>query len=161
NNTIGQWKAFGYDWRKPIAEVVAGPEQKATTTESLIDTVMAMASTSKTGKVTLIAHSNGGLVTKYLVKTLADMGKSDLIDKVISVAVPYLGTPLAIPSLLYGDGNSIAGGLLLKQSVAQKLAANMPSAYSLLPSAEYFAQHLGPTIAYASGSSTPVNTSAI
>ncbi len=154
--TIGEWRAFGYDWRKPIAEVVAGRERKATTTLSLIDTVIAMASSSKTGKVTLVAHSNGGLVTKYLVKTLADMGKADLIDKVISVAVPYLGTPLAIPSLLYGDGTSIGYGLLLKQSVAQKLGANMASAYSLLPSATYFSKVLGPTIAYASGPATPI-----
>lgn len=159
DGTIGSWKAFGYDWRKPIAEVVAGREKKATTTESLLDTVMALASTSKTGKVTLIAHSNGGLVTKYLVKTLADMGKADLIDKVISVAVPYLGTPLAIPALLYGDSESFAYGILLKQSVAQKLGENMSSAYSLLPSTEYFAQGLGPTIAYASGTSSPINNS--
>lgn len=160
DGVIGQWKAFGYDWRKPIAEVVAGRERKATTTESLIDTVMAMASSSRTGKVTLVAHSNGGLVAKYLVKTLADMGKADLVDKMISVAVPYLGTPLAVPSLLYGDGMSLAGGLLLKQSVAQKLGENMASAYSLLPSATYFSKVLGPTIAYASGSSSPISDAA-
>ena len=135
--SIGEWYGYGYDWRKPIADVVTGPERKATTTESLVQTVQDMASRSKTGKVTLIAHSNGGLVAKYLVKTLADMGKSDLIDTVISVAVPYLGTPQAITALLYGDTEELAHGLIMKKSVAQELGSNMPSAYSLLPSAKF------------------------
>jgi hypothetical protein len=148
---IGEWKSFGYDWRKPVSEVVAGSEKKATTTESLIQTVTDLASRSKTGKVTLIAHSNGGLVAKYLVKALADLGKSDLIDTVISVAVPYLGTPQAIAALLYGDDQAILHGLILKQSVAQSLGQNMPSAYSLLPSAGFFTKVFTPTIAYASG----------
>jgi len=159
--TIGRWKSFGYDWRKPIPQVVDGLEKKATSTESLMETVAAMASSSKTGKVTLIAHSNGGLVAKYLVKKLADLGKAGLIDKVISVAVPYLGTPQAIASLLYGDGTSIGYGVLLKQSVAQKLAENMSSAYSLLPSAEYFKRAMSPTIAYASGAGRPVLSASV
>jgi len=51
----------------------------------------------KTGlPVWLMGHSNGGLVTKYLPKVLSDEGKTDLVDKIISVAVPYLGTPAAV-----------------------------------------------------------------
>ena len=152
--TLGEWRPFGYDWRKAIPDVVFGNEKKATTTESLVNTVLNLAKTSKTGKVTIIAHSNGGLVTKYLVKTLADMGKSGLIDSVISVAVPYLGTPQAIGGILHGDDESLAGGLLLKTSVAQELGLNMPSAYSLLPSAGYYLKNPGNTITFASSSST-------
>ncbi len=148
--TMNEWRPFGYDWRAAIGDVVTGPTRRATTTEQLIDTVISMADHSKTGKVTIVAHSNGGLVAKYLVKTLVDMGKVDIIDSVISVAVPYLGTPQAILGLLHGDNQSILGGLILKQSVAKEWGVNMPSAYSLLPSATYFARALGPTIAYAS-----------
>jgi hypothetical protein len=157
--SIGQWAPFGYDWRKPIAEVVLGKEKKATTTISLIDTVQKMASTSKTGKVTIIAHSNGGLVAKYLVKTLADMGKSDLIDSVISVAVPYLGTPEAIGGILHGDDEELAGGLLLRKDVARQLGQNMPSAYSLLPSQKYFDSLIGSNSrnAITFSSTTPTN----
>jgi pimeloyl-ACP methyl ester carboxylesterase len=155
--SIGEWKAFGYDWRKPIAEVVAGSEKKATTSESLLQTLQEMALRSKTGKVTIIAHSNGGLVAKYLVKTLADMGKSDLVDKVISVAVPYLGTPQAIASLLHGDGQSIGKGLLMSKKTAQGLGVNMPSAYSLLPSAAYFPNIAGATIVYAKDVERPIS----
>jgi hypothetical protein len=89
-------------------------------------------------------------VAKYLVKTLVDQGKDNLIDSVISVAVPYLGTPQAILGLLHGDNQSIAGGLILRKSVAKELGTNMPSTYSLIPSAAYFSKELGPTIAYAS-----------
>jgi pimeloyl-ACP methyl ester carboxylesterase len=158
--TIKEWKSFGYDWRKPIVEVVAGRERRATTTESLIETIEGLASRSKTGKVTLIAHSNGGLVAKYLVKTLVDSGKEGLIDSVISVAVPYLGTPQAILGLLHGDNQSIFGGLILRKSVAKELGINMSSAYSLIPSADYFSKVFGPTIAYASATSAPAIDSA-
>ena len=150
---MNEWSSFGYDWRKPIADVVAGPEKKATTTVSLVQTLTDMASRSKTGKVTLIAHSNGGLVAKYLTKTLADMGKDDLIDSVISVAVPYLGTPEAVGGILHGDDESLAGGWLLKQSVARQLGQNMSSAYSLLPSAKYFSA-TSPVITFASDYAT-------
>lgn len=155
--TMNRWQSFAYDWRKPIAEVVAGPEKKATTTEYLIQEMEKLASNSKTGKVTLIAHSNGGLVAKYLVKILADIGKADLIDSIISVAVPYLGTPQAIASILHGDGQSIAGGLFLSQSVARQFGDNMASAYSLLPSAAYFSKIFEPTIAFASTTVLGVN----
>ncbi len=149
---IGEWKAFGYDWRKPIGDVAAGLEKKATTTESLLQTVYGLAARSKTGKVSLIAHSNGGLVAKYLVKMLADSGKANLIDSVISVAVPYLGTPEAIAALLHGDDQAILGGLILNKATARALGANMPSAYSLLPSRKFFSTAFGPVIAFASTS---------
>jgi len=158
--TIDEWNVFGYDWRMPIVEVVAGRQKRATTTESLVEKVVDMASRSRTGKVTLIAHSNGGLVTKYLVKTLEEIGKSDLIDTVISVAVPYLGTPEAIPALLHGDNQSLVQktkGLIFSQSVMRGLGKNMASAYSLLPSREYFSKIFTPTIAFASSTMPGIN----
>ena len=158
---MNEWSSFGYDWRKPIADVVAGPEKKATTTVSLVQTVIDMAARSKTGKVTLIAHSNGGLVAKYLTKTMADMGKDNLIDSVISVAVPYLGTPEAVGGILHGDDESLAGGWLLKQSVARQLGRNMSSAYSLLPSAKYFSATLGLATTSSLGSATNSNAGSI
>ena len=151
--TVSEWRAFGYDWREPVAEVVAGSEKKATTTESLVETVADLAAGSKTGKVTIVAHSNGGLMAKDLVKTLADSGKSNLIDSVISVAVPYLGTPAAIPKMLNGYDESIAYGLIATADNMRGLGANMPSAYSLLPSRGFFssvADAFKPTIAFAS-----------
>lgn len=157
SKVINEWRPYGYDWRRPISDVVVGPERRSTTTDSLVQTVIDMASRSMTGKVTLLAHSNGGLVSKYLVKILSDIGKADLVDKVISVAVPYLGTPQAILGLLHGSDQSIAYGLMTRESVARRLGANMASAYSLLPSVGYFAQKLGPVIAFASTTVPIVN----
>jgi len=148
--TLGEWLSFGYDWRKAIPDVVLGNEKKATTTESMIDVVGHLAKNSKTGKVTIVAHSNGGLVAKYLIKTLADQGKSNLIDSVISVAVPFLGTPEAIGGILHGDDESLAGGLILKTSVARQLGSNMASAYSLLPSKGYFDKVAKPVVSSSS-----------
>ena len=147
---VKEWKAFGYDWRKPISEVVAGVEKRATTTESLVKSVTDLALRSRTGKVTLVAHSNGGLIAKYLVKVLSDLGQASLIDSVISVGVPYLGTPEAIAGLLHGDDQSIGWGLIASAATARGLGKNMASAYSLLPSAEYFKKIFSPTIAFAS-----------
>lgn len=162
NKNINEWKAFGYDWRKPITEVVAGKENLkingvATTSMNLVDLVVNMASSSKTSKLTLIAHSNGGLVSKYLIKTLADLGKEDLIDKVISVAVPYLGTPQAVLGLLHGDKQSIAKGIIMSPDIARTLGQNMSSAYSLLPSKTYFSQVFTPSISFASTSVSGLN----
>ncbi len=155
--SINEWKSFGYDWRKPITEVVAGVEKKATTTESLINTVRDLATRSRTGKATLVAHSNGGLVAEDLVKVLNERGSANLIDSVISVAVPYIGTPTAISSILHGDHQSIAGGLILKASVARELGQNMSSAYSLLPSSAYYSKVTTPSIIFASTTVSGIN----
>jgi pimeloyl-ACP methyl ester carboxylesterase len=157
---IAEWKPFGYDWRKPIDQVALGWEKKATTTVSLIDMVADIARRSKTGKVDIVAHSNGGLVARYLIKALADRGESSLVDTIISVAVPYLGTPEAIGGILHGDDESVADGLLLKTSVARDLGVNMPSAYSLVPSSAYYIRSPGSTISFVSGTPSTINDGA-
>lgn len=149
---IVEWKSFGYDWRKSISEVVAGETDNLSQNSktSLITTVEDLASRSPTGKVKIIAHSNGGLIAKYLVKILVETGKENLIDSLVSVAVPYLGTPEALIGLLHGDNQAILGGLIVKQSVMRSLAQNMSSMYSLLPSREFFSKISSPTIIFAS-----------
>lgn len=159
NKQINEWRSYGYDWRKPIDEVVAGGERKsanATSRETLIDIVNDMALRSPTGKVSIVAHSNGGLVAKALVKKLSEIGKGGLIDNVVTVATPFLGTPSAVSGLLHGDHQSLAGGLLMKSSVARQLGENMSSAYSLLPSRKYFEKVAEPIIRFYS-TSTLVN----
>ena len=145
---IKEWRSFGYDWRLPASDIVLDPAMRATTTESLIAITEALASRSKTGKVTIIAHSYGGLVAKYLIKALEDIGESDIVDKVISVAVPYIGTPQALAGLLHGDDTAIAYGVILMRSVARGLAENMPSVYLLLPSSRYFTEVKAPVISF-------------
>lgn len=139
-----EWKAFPYDWRLSPDDVVVTPQKlENNKTSSLIDTLEQLSASSKSGKVTIVAHSNGGLVAKALLKKLQDdktSGKNNLLDKVdvlILVASPQLGTPSAVPAILHGYDQRIFSGLLLDEIHARELGKNMPGAYGLLPSQKY------------------------
>src|ERR1035437_2903885 len=132
--TIANWQPYPSDMRLALTKASAG----TLSTSSVIQAIESMASSSKTGKVTIIAHSNGGLVTKLVYNQLKDKGEANLVDKIIFVAVPEVGTPQAVSSLLHGDNEEIANGFILSASTARGLGLNMPSAYSLLPDQNYF-----------------------
>ena len=142
---IADWKAVPYDWRLDLNETIKnGVKYPNGSIVKVIDQLRTEASSSKTKKVTLITHSNGGLVAKLLLYTLEQMQKDqgdtliDSIDKVVMVAVPQVGTPVAIAGLLHGDEQSLGYGITLNSQTARQLGENMPSAYALLPSAGYF-----------------------
>ena len=130
---INEWMPVPYDWRKGAYDVADS---------AMLEKVYALASTSKNGKVSIIAHSNGGLVAKALMAGLEDAGRSGLVDKSIFVAVPELGTPQAILSMLHGDNQSIAGGLILSQNTSREFSKNLPGAYGLLPSKKFFEKNI-------------------
>jgi pimeloyl-ACP methyl ester carboxylesterase len=153
--TIANWQPYPYDWRLALTKASMG----TIGTSSVIQAIESMASTSKTGKVTIIAHSNGGLVTKLLYNQLKAKGEANLVDKIIFVAVPEVGTPQALPSLLHGDGEEIASGLILSASTARGLGLNMPSAYSLLPDQNYFSFVPQAIISFASSTMAGLNFS--
>lgn len=138
DGSINSWLSYPYDWRMDVQDVVKNPTKLATTSVSMVDELEKLAKSSKTGKVTVIAHSNGGLVAKSLLKALTDQNKEDLVDRVINIAVPELGTPQAILSMLHGDGQSILAGAALSANTARKFSQNMPASYSLLPSKKFF-----------------------
>ena len=111
----------------------------------LIESLKKLASTSSTHKVIIIAHSNGGLLAKALMISLGDAETSKLIDKVIFIDVPQLGTPQAIGGLLHGFDQGIPNlpvtspnPKAISESEARSLGQNMPMAYNLLPSDQYF-----------------------
>jgi pimeloyl-ACP methyl ester carboxylesterase len=134
---ILNWLPMAYDWRLPLDKI---------TSTNFIGTITALASTSKTGQVTLVAHSNGGLVAKNLMTRLSDLGLSDLIDKMIFIAVPQIGTPQAIGALLYGFNQSIP--FIMSSGDAIALGHNMESVYNLIPSAKYFKYVFDPVIKF-------------
>ena len=153
---VATWKAAPYDWRYAIDTVVNGGTLSngkvsyagIATSSYLVNQVLALASSSPAGKVTIIAHSNGGLVAKLLVNKLKDMGKGDLVDKIVFVGVPQLGTPKAIPSILHGYEQANAHGLVTRLSTARELAKNSPGAYTLLPSESYTNKVATPTVLF-------------
>ncbi|MDP2838135.1 MAG: hypothetical protein Q8O53_02560 [Candidatus Moranbacteria bacterium] len=149
DHLINDWQAAPYDWRLTLNDILEGGEKdgdtlsylKPTTEPYIISELERLASTSKSGKVTIVAHSNGGLVAKALIRKLGDTEAARLIDKVVLVAVPQSGTPQAIGALLHGYDQGLPYDWLspiLSTKMARTLAHNMPSAYPLLPSDAYF-----------------------
>ncbi len=137
SGTISEWRARPYDWRLNTDDI-ADSVKLQNTTVSIIEEIKELAENSKNGKVTIVAHSNGGLVTKKIMSELEKQGKANLIENVILVAVPQLGTPEAIATLLHGDGQQIMGGVILNNTTAKEWVEHMPTAYNLLPSQKYF-----------------------
>ncbi len=125
---IANYQTYPYDWRMSPQDIAS---------DSLINKIEEMSLTSLNGRVTIVAHSYGGLVTKVLLKKLTEIDREHLIDKVVLVAVPETGTPAALFTPLHGENQSIAWGLVQKATTGMALAINMPSIYALLPSAAF------------------------
>ena len=148
-NKINAWEALPYDWRYDINKVVNdGVRLEDGKIINFVDEIIKSAGTSQTGKVTIVTHSNGGLVAKVLINELKKRGLESLVDNLIMVAAPELGTPSAIVGLLHGDDQDIAGGFILKKSTARTLGENMMGAYNLLPGEKYFTKVAFPVIVF-------------
>jgi len=153
-NKIADWTAAPYDWRLSLDQILNSGTQTgnnisyltATDTPYIIQQLKHLAATSRTGKVTIIAHSNGGLVAKALMAKLGATTTAQLIDKVIFVAVPQTGTPAAIGALLHGEDQSIP--FHLSAAAARSISQNMPSVYNLLPSSNYFTYVDDPVVTF-------------
>lgn len=162
-NSIGsthgdwRWEAASYDWRMSLSDLARNGRkdgeriyfEDATSTSYLLQELRALASTSPTGKVTIVAHSNGGLVAKELMQDLGPAATASLIDSVILVGVPQSGAPRAIGALLFGDGESLPGSgvlpeFLLSAANARVFGLSSPMAYHLLPSLLYMADVYDP-----------------
>lgn len=148
DGAITDWQPVAYDWRLSLNDIIAnGAEidgkifyETSTTTPYIIQTLRRLASQSQTGKVTIVAHSNGGLVTKALLQQLGDVEAQKLIDNVIFVGVPQSGAPQAIGSLLYAYKEDISffAVPIVDKKTAREFAENSPMGYHLLPSQRYF-----------------------
>lgn len=146
------WKAVAYDWRLSLPGIISGGVaqgdhvyyEESASAPYIQKQLEQLASSSPTKKVTIIAHSNGGLVAKALMEFLGDTRAAELIDKVVLVGVPQSGAPRALGALMYGDEEGIPGipnipDLIMSKVHAREFALNSPMAYHLLPSAAYFA----------------------
>lgn len=151
DGTITDWNTAPYDWRLSLDEILSNGAQfpdgrvyyagnlAATSSPYIIQELRRLAKSSKTGKVTIVAHSNGGLVAKALTEKLGSEA-SVIIDKMIFIAVPQVGTPQAVGAILHGYDQGLpfdSTPLVLTPETARTFAKNMSSAYNLLPSANY------------------------
>ncbi len=157
SSTFGlkKWEAYPYDWRYDVRDIV----QNGTPTEMsdgsirqvyLRNVLEEMASSSPTGKVTIVAHSNGGLLAKALAISLG-VDAPKYIDRIIMVGTPQWGTPSDIGAMLHGDDGTNALGIISNSGDIRAAAETMPAVYGLLPSPAYFAHISDPVVTFNTG----------
>ncbi len=151
---INDWEPVSYDWRLSLDDILESGKQdgekiyytQATSSPYIIQELRRLAASSKSGKVTIVAHSNGGLLAKRLTQVLGEEA-DDLIDKMIFVAVPQVGTPDALVIAMHGQDFG-PFGLAASKQVVRTFASTSPMLYHLLPSADYFTYVDDPVVVF-------------
>jgi pimeloyl-ACP methyl ester carboxylesterase len=150
-------ESFPYDWRYDVFDIVEnGTKVSNNLVKKPTDTIAFLAGSSPTKKVTIIAHSNGGLLAKAIMLKLEEEGRANLVDKVIFVASPHIGTPKGIAALLHGYDQKLLRGLLASDKRIRDVMKNMPGVYGLLPSESYIDSLSEPLISFDDSSSTKI-----
>lgn len=149
-----EWMPLAYDWRLRLSDVLRSTldghyvvsYEHLDHTPFIEEMLHMMSESSPTGKVSIVAHSNGGLVVKELLRKLGD-GAAAYIDRIIFVGVPQSGAPQAVAALLYGYKEGLPWWFpgIVSTATARLFAENAPMAYHLLPSEKYFSEHHGDT----------------
>lgn len=145
---ITDYAAVPYDWRLKLSDILKTKQvddkvvfdQTSSYQDSYIyQRLTDLVANSKSGKVTMVAHSNGGLVVKELLSQMEtnDDPLLSQVDNVILVGVPQSGTPESLVSLLHGSKLGPAG-VVVSQETTRALLNQSPFAYHLLPSDAYF-----------------------
>ncbi|MDT5155764.1 MAG: hypothetical protein QOH51_121 [Acidobacteriota bacterium] len=114
---------FAYDWRFSNAENVA----------QLKDYVGCIQRFYPGTKVDVLTHSMGGLLARrYIIVNPTDHA----VDRLITVAAPWLGAPKAINVMETGEYDGL--NRIMRKSTLKSLSEFFPSAHQLLPSRLYF-----------------------
>jgi len=164
--SINDYLVLPYDWRLRIDDLMKLSRDSGTNKvildsdvplnqSYLYETISRLAQNSDSGKVTVVTHSNGGLVIKYFLKILEENNDPllDRIDNVILVAVPQEGTPESIIGILHGVELG-AAGIVMGSEVSRKLLKDAPFGFHLLPTEQYFDSVITPLIQFEEGMST-------
>lgn len=153
-NLIKDFRPFAYDWRFSVTDIVFSGTRYKNEIKGVIDELEDLAESSFSGKVTIVAHSNGGLLAKAMIIELERLGKEDLVDNVIFIGTPHLGTPKALGTILHGYDQQKLGGAVIDDKTAREIINNMPGAYALLPSEKYVQISTKPVITFTDSSVT-------
>lgn len=143
---INEFHSFAYDWRYDVFDVATNGTQYENDLKRLDNVVNQMASDSKSKKVTIVAHSNGGLLAKALLIEHPELAAK--VDHVIFVGSPQLGTPKAIGAVLHGLDQSLMKGWFLSSRDARNVLLNFPGVYGLLPGEQYLENVSEPIITF-------------
>lgn len=163
-DVIDDYAAIPYDWRLQLDKIL-----KTTLVDGkvvydvgssyqdsyLYQKLEALVENSKSGKVTIVTHSNGGMVAKVLLQTMKLNNDPLLakVDNLVLVGVPQSGTPEAVVGMLHGSALGPMG-FALSQETSRKLMINMPFAHHLLPNEDYFDIVDTPVITFSLGTAT-------
>ncbi len=135
---IKSYTAYPYDWRLDLDNIVNnGTKMNDGSYSKLIDVLHQQAAISDTGKVTIMAHSMGGLITKRFIQSLSPADQA-LVDKVVMIAVPEVGTPDGTSAVLNGIKFNNGFKYASPQKYNRALAENMIPAHALSSSEKYF-----------------------
>lgn len=150
-------ETFPYDWRHDVFDIVThGTKMSDGSMKKPVAIVEFLAGTSPTDKVTIISHSNGGLLAKAIMLKLQEEDKVNLVDKVIFIATPHLGTPKGLMALLHGYDQRLGLGIFAEDEVVREVMRNMPGVYGLLPSEAYVSSLAEPMISFDDSSTTKI-----
>ena len=119
---------FPYDWRRDLTETAGRLQTK-------VDAVLRQTGADK---VVLVSHSLGGMIARdYIVR-----GGAAKVKATVSMATPYLGSPMAYRALEYGwdMGLKLPGTKwsALAPKDVKLLTQNYPSVYALAPGKAYW-----------------------
>jgi hypothetical protein len=115
---------FSWDWRK-------SPEQALAVLDALVDRVR------QGGKVVLMAHSMGGLVTRWYID---DPGRAQKVARAVTIGTPYWGAPKALFPLAAGVEKPAPSELdtfLFNNDDLQALSRDLQGYFFLWPSIDY------------------------
>ena len=114
---------FAWDWRK-------SPEQSLARLDALVDRV------GDGEKVVLMAHSMGGLLTRWYID---DPGRAQKVARAVTIGTPYWGSAKALFPLAAGVETPLPSALdaLFANAELKQFAGNLQGLYFLWPSADY------------------------
>lgn len=115
---------FGYDWRRPIEEAAGYLEMFL---NLMRNSVFEHHREDPLPNVTLLCHSQGGLVAKVFLHRIVDV--SNWLRYVITVGTPFYGTSTHMRRYFIGQPplNTLHG-----KKVVARVASTMPGPYTLM-----------------------------
>lgn len=116
---------FPYDWRKSIAF-------NSLELKNFIDDVLFWTGQNE---VNIVSHSMGGLVFKQFIKD--NQTYKSKIKNVVFAGTPHLGAPKILGTMISGYLDGFLD-LIINPNKLRSISRNMPSAYQLFPSLNYY-----------------------
>ena len=123
----GKRYVYAWDWRK-------SPEQSLAGLDALVDQAQAE---HNDRKVAILAHSFGGLLTRWYIDVPA---RADKVERALIVGTPSWGAPKAVFPLATGqeEPSGLVGlDVFLDNDELKSFAQNLAGAFFLYPSSNY------------------------